>query len=216
MHRFGIQPLTSRLVAAGLALASVALLCAVSGPASAAPAAKAPALAGTWAVDPMHTKVTFSIKHLGLSDVTGSFSDVSGTLVADPAHLEKSSVNFTIQVKSVDTGVAMRDADLRKKDYFDADAYPTITFVSEKIMKRGKAGYAALGKLTIHGVSKPITLPFTIAGPIMDPWGSPRIGVTTATTIDRFDYGVGQAGALPVGRTVNISIELEATQPKKG
>ena len=184
---------------------------------AAAPDAK-PSIAGTWTIDPLHTSVNFSIRHLGLSEVQGRFADLGGTIVADPANLAKSSVQFTIQATSIDTQIAMRDADLRKKGYFDVDEYPTITFQSTKIVKAAHASgaqYLAHGMLTIKGVPKAVVLPFTINGPILDPWKSPRFGLVSHITIDRTAFGVGDPGAFPIGKDVSISISLEATPAKK-
>ena len=117
------------------ALLTIAALGGIGSRAAADPVAAKPSIAGTWAIDPMHTEVNFTIEHLLISEVQGRFSDLSGTIIADPANLAKSSVTFTIKAASIDTQVAFRDADLRKKDYFDVDDYPTITFVSTKIVE---------------------------------------------------------------------------------
>jgi polyisoprenoid-binding protein YceI len=185
---------------------------------AAAPAASKPSLAGVWTIDPLHTQVDFTIQHMLISEVQGRFADLGGTIVADPANLRKSSVNFTIQAASIDTQVAMRDKDLRSKTYFDVDTYPTITFVSTKIVKArpGSADpYLAYGNLTIKGVTQPIVLPFTINGPIIDPRKTPRFGLLSHITIDRTKFGVGGAGSAMLGTNVKIDISLEATPAKK-
>ena len=181
------------------------------------PAAPAP-LTGTWNIDPVHTNVNFTIGHLGLSTVQGRFDTVSGTIVANKVDLAKSSVQFTIQVSSVNTNNSMRDGDLKSKSYFDSATYPTITFQSTKITKAG-AGYVAVGNLTIKNVTKVISLPFQVQGPIVDPWGSSRIGVVTQTVINRVAYGVGgndklSDGSWAIGKTVTVAISLEATAAK--
>ena len=182
------------------------------------PAAPAP-LTGTWTIDPVHTDIGFTIGHLGLSQVQGRFDTVSGTIVADKAHLANSSVQFTIQVDSVNTNNGMRDSDLKSKAYFDVATYPTITFQSTSVSKTA-TGYAAVGNLTIKGVTKTISLPFKVEGPIVDPWGSSRIGIVTSTVIDRVAYGVGgndklSDGSWAIGKTVAVAISLEATAAKK-
>ena len=200
----------------GALLITTSLVC-ISARGNAAPNT-APPLAGSWDIDPMHTEVTFTIQHLLISEVQGRFSQLGGTIVADPAHLSKSSVQFTIQATSVDTQVALRDTDLRKKDYFDVADYPTITFVSTKISKAkpGSANpYVALGNLTIKGVTLPIALPFTINGPILDPWKTPRFGLISHIVIDRTKFGVGGSEFGMLGKTVTIDISLEATPSKK-
>ena len=176
-------------------------------------------LTGTWAVDPMHTNVNFSIRHFGISQVRGRFDDVAGTIVADAAHPEKSSVQVTIQTASVNTNVKMRDDDLRSDHYFDAAQYPQITFQSTQIKPGRNGGFVADGTLTIHGVSKPVSLPFRVAGPIKDPFGMTRFGLETETHVNRLDYKVGNGQALPsgdmaIGSDVDVVISLEAVPAK--
>ena len=173
---------------------------------------------GSWTVDPAHTNTTFTIKHMGISLVRGRFNEFAGTIVADPAHLDKSSVQFTIQAASIDTQVKMRDDDLRGATYFDVAKYPTITFQSTRIEKK-KHDYVAYGDLTIHGVTKPVALPFTISGPIHDPFGGVRFGLLTNIHLNRLDYGVGGAdkfstGVLAIGNDVDVAISVEATPAK--
>jgi polyisoprenoid-binding protein YceI len=175
-------------------------------------------IAGSWSVDPAHTNVTFAIKHMGISLVRGRFDDIAGAIVADPDHLDKSSVQFTIQSTSIDTNVKMRDDDLRSATYFDVAKYPTITFQSTKIEKK-KRDYVAYGNLTIHGVTKPIALPFTVSGPIHDPFGGVRFGILTNIHLSRLDYGVGAAdkfstGVLAIGDDVDVAISLEGVPAK--
>jgi polyisoprenoid-binding protein YceI len=180
--------------------------------------APAPAsLAGTWTIDPAHTSVNFTISHMGISEVEGRFDTVAGTIVADPANLASSSVQFTIQVDSVNTNMPYRDSDLKSSKYFDAATYPTISFQSTKIVKV-KDGYHALGNLTIRGVTKLVSLPFTLAGPI-EAMGQSRIGVVLHTTINRVDYGVGgndtlSDGSFTIGQIASVDISLEATPAK--
>jgi len=186
----------------------------------AAPAAPAAIpLTGKWVFDPAHSSVNFSIKHFGISEVHGHFDTFSGTIVADAAHPSKSSVDVTINAASLDTGLGPRDADVKGKNYLDTDTYPTITYKSTSVKKTGKGSYLAEGFLTIHGVSKVVALPFTLAGPILDPFGGTRIGIVTSTTIDRVAYGVGGNGKLAdgsfaIGTDVPIDISVEATPAK--
>ena len=176
-------------------------------------------LTGTWAVDPAHTNVNFSIRHFGISQVHGRFDDLAGTIVADAAHPEKSSVQFTIQTASVNTNVKMRDDDLRSPNYFDAAKYPQITFQSTRIERGRRGSFVADGNLTIHGVTKPVALPFHVAGPIKDPFGGTRFGLETETHVNRLDYGVGNGqrlttGDFAVGNDVDVVISLEAIPAK--
>lgn len=195
-----------------------ALLLGLSIPQARTQAAARPPLAGEWTVDPMHTEVNFTIQHLLISEVQGRFSKLEGRIVADPANLAKSHVEFTIQTDSVDTQVPARDADIKKKDYFDVADYPTITFVSTRIVKAkpgSAAPYLAYRDLTIKGVTQRIVLPFTINGPITDPWHMARIGVVSSITIDRTKFGVGGSDLGMLGKDVKIDISLEATAAQK-
>jgi len=176
-------------------------------------------LTGTWTIDPAHTNVTFGIRHLGISTVRGRFNDVSGTIVADAARPEKSSVKVTIKTASVDTGIEMRDNHLRTADFLDAEKYPEITFESTRIVRRGR-GFVAHGKFTLHGVTRDIALPFEVKGPVNDGMGSSRIGAETQIKLNRRDYGINYGtalanGALDVGNDVDVNISLEAV-PAKG
>jgi polyisoprenoid-binding protein YceI len=211
---FRCLPALVAVLGAGLLLPGVA------AKAQAPAKATAPApLAGIWTVDPVHTNVNFTISHLGLSEVRGSFDTVSGTIVADTKHPINSSVQFTIQVASVDTNSTMRDNDLKSKNYFDADTYPTITFQSTKVVK-SKGGGVAYGNLTIHGITRLVALPFTLEGPIVDPWGNSRIGIViNGIVISRLDYKVGgndtiSDGAFAIGKDATVDISLEATPSK--
>jgi polyisoprenoid-binding protein YceI len=124
----------------------------------------------------------------------------------------------TIPADTIDTDVKMRDDDLRSDHYFDVAKYPTITFASTAVSHKKGDRYEATGNLTIHGVTKQVTLPFEVYGPIKDPFGSPRFGLSTHIVVDRLDYGVGAAdkltgGQLAEGRDVDIHINLEAIPP---
>lgn len=180
------------------------------------------ALPGTFTTDPMHTSVGFDIGHMGISRVQGRFDDVTGKIEIDPQNIDKNSVQITIKTNSVDTAVAPRDEDLRSKNYFDVEQFPEITFKSTSVKPKG-TGYVVDGDLTIHGVTKQVTIPFKKFGPIAD-MASPgglRVGfVADPIVINRLDYKVGSDAKLPTGDyalspEVNIRISVEATQPKK-
>ncbi len=176
-------------------------------------------LSGTWDVDPAHTNINFSIRHFGISQVHGRFDDFTGTIIADAAHPEKSSVQFTIQAASVNTNVKMRDDDLRSPNYFDTAKYSQITFQSTRIERGRHGAFIAEGDLTMHGVTKQVALPFQIAGPIKDPFGGTRFGLETEVHLSRIDYGVGNGqkltnGDFAVGNDVDVVISLEAVPAK--
>ena len=178
-----------------------------------------PALAAdTYTFDKAHTKIGFSAQHLVISTVEGRFKDFDGTITLDPNDISKSSVKVTIKTASVDTDNASRDNDLRNSEFLDVAKFPEMTFVSDKIEKRG-TGYVATGTFTLKGVSKTIELPFSLGGPIDDPWGNSRIAVQASTKIDRKDYGVNynqamKNGTALVGNEVTINLTVEATKKK--
>ncbi len=167
---------------------------------------------GTWSLDPSHTAVEFSVRHLGLSKVRGRFSSFTGDVVIaeDPA---RSSVNVAIDVTSVDTRDEKRDEHLRTNDFFDAPTFPTITFVSTSVAGGG-SDWKVTGDLTIRGVTKQVTLDATFEGTATDPWGGSRAAFTATTEVDREDFGMTwnaalEAGGVLVGKKVKIEIEAE-------
>lgn len=169
------------------------------------------ASAETYSVDPVHSSVSFMIGHQDISYIHGRFNDYSGTFVIDkdPA---KTSFSLSVKVESVDTGNVKRDEHLRAPDYFNAKQFPSMTFQSTKV-KPIDGGFELTGDLTIHGVTKPITL--TLKGcdkEIEFPKGTPRVGGTTSLVIKRSDYGM--TTALPkLGDEVYITIGVEAAKP---
>jgi polyisoprenoid-binding protein YceI len=184
----------------------------------AAKVAYAPVTGGDYNIDPAHSIIGFSIRHLEIAWVEGRFKDFKGTIHFDESDVTKSSVEFSAKVESIDTGVEPRDKHLRTADFFDAAKYPEMSFKSTRVERRGKDGYVLHGDFTLKGVTKPVALPFTVTGAIKDPWGNTRFGVSAQTKIDRRDYGItwGKAlenGGLDVGNEVTIDLQLEAVKP---
>ena len=179
---------------------------------AAAPAVAAPV---TYAIDDMHSAAHFKVKHLMVSNVRGSFPALKGTVVYDAAHPEKSTVEATIDVASVDTGNAKRDGHLKSADFFDVEKFPAMTFRSTRVAKVGKDGLSVVGNLTLHGVTKPVTLQVALpAKAAKDPWGNMRTGTEATTHLDRRDYGLTwnkavETGGVLVGDEIAISLELE-------
>jgi len=155
-----------------------------------------------------------------MSKVSGKFADFAGKISADRANPAASSVEFTMKTASIDTGVADRDKDLRSANFFDADKNPEITFKSTKIVPTKKKDvYDVTGDLTMHGVTKRITMPVIFNGFQKDPWGNMRAGFELNTTLDRKDFGINWNKALDQGGfllqdDVKISIDLEAVKKK--
>jgi polyisoprenoid-binding protein YceI len=171
-----------------------------------------------WQIDPAHSAAHFSVRHLMISNVRGEFTNISGSALMDPADLSNSSVEVTIQAASLSTREPQRDEHLRSADFFDVAKYPALTFRSKRIESLGAEYFKLVGDLTIHGVTKEVTL--DIEGPtpaIKDPWGNVRAGVTGSTKINRKDFGLvwntlTETGGLVVGDEVKITIEAELIQ----
>jgi polyisoprenoid-binding protein YceI len=181
----------------------------------------APAFAATesFVVDKAHSEVSFQVAHLGISKVRGQFTDFEANLQIDRAKPEASSVEFTIQAGSINTGVADRDKHLRSADFLDAEKQPTITFKSTRVVPKGKNQFDVVGSLTIRGVTKEVTLPVTATDFIKDPWGNEKVGFELSTKVNRKDYGVSwhkvmDSGGLVAGDEVSISINLETAKKK--
>jgi polyisoprenoid-binding protein YceI len=165
----------------------------------------------TWASDPAHSEVDFSIRHGGVSNVHGRFGGVAATLVYNEADVTKSTVTATIDTTTVDTGVALRDADLKADSFLDVAKFPTATFTSTNVAKNGNK-LSVSGNFTLHGITKPVVLdvegPSTPAESMMD--HKTHSGFSATTTISRTAYGIGATfpSAL-VGDDVKLTIELE-------
>ena len=167
----------------------------------------------TWVPDKAHSEVDFSILHMGLSKVHGRFGNVAGSLVLNDADVTKSSVNMTIDVTTVDTGVSARDADLKGANFFDVARFPTATFVSTGVAKSG-SGLTVNGNLTLHGVTKPVALEVDgPTGPITGMDKKQHAGYSATTTIDRTAFGIGSRfPASMLGDEVKLSIELDVAR----
>jgi polyisoprenoid-binding protein YceI len=170
------------------------------------------AFAGEYKIDPAHTTAAFAVKHLGISTVPGHFGDVSGAINYDEKDPSKSSVKVSIKTASIDTNNGTRDKDLRSPNFFDVAKYPEITFESNQVKKNGD-DWVAVGTFTMHGVSKTIELPFTLNGPVQDPWGKQRLGVESNTKLSRAEYGITADKGL-IGDEIKITLSVEAAQPQ--
>jgi polyisoprenoid-binding protein YceI len=169
--------------------------------------------ADPYEIDRSHSSIAFSVRHMMVSNVKGNFKDFSGVILYDDKDITKSSVNVAIKTASVDTDSENRDNDLRSPNFFDAAKYPEITFVSKQVQKAGD-GYVCSGTLTMHGVSKEISIPFKILGTVKDQRGNSRMGIEATLTINRTDYGIVysralEGGGLVVGNEVKIELNLE-------
>lgn len=174
---------------------------------------------GTYSLDRAHSAISFRVRHMGLVDVIGFFRDIKGSINYDAKDVTKSTVEFTAQATSIDTGVSGRDTHLRSPDFFEVDKFKEITFKSTKVAKKGKA-WILTGDFTMKGVTKSISFPFNIAGflPGTATAGN-KMGVTAATTVNRRDYGVNYGSTLPNGAqmlsdNVTIDLQIEANGPR--
>jgi polyisoprenoid-binding protein YceI len=173
----------------------------------------------TWNIDPAHSTAQFTVRHMAISNVTGNFTKVSGSVALDEKDVTRSQVNASIDVSSVFTRVEMRDKDLRSPNFFDVEKYPTIEFKSKSIRKNGDK-LQMVGDLTIHGTTREVTL--DVEGPtpeIGDPWGNARRGFSATTTINRKDFGLVynnllKTGEAVVGDTIKIQIDVEIIKKK--
>jgi polyisoprenoid-binding protein YceI len=168
-------------------------------------------------IDSAHSVAQFSVRHLMVSNVRGDFTKLSGSLAYDASNPANSSLEARAEVASINTRDEQRDAHLKSPDFFDAEKFPELTFRSKQVAQDGD-GLRVTGDLTIHGVTREVTL--TVEGPtpeVKDPWGGYRIGATAETKIRRKDFGMTfnmalEAGGVVVGDEVKISIEIEAAR----
>jgi polyisoprenoid-binding protein YceI len=169
---------------------------------------------GEWELDPVHTSVEFLVRHLMVSKVRGKFTKVHGTIrvAHDPAN---SSVDVEIDADSVETGDEKRDEHLRSPDFFDVDRYPQITFESRRLEGESPGHFLLHGELTVHGVTRPVSLDVAYHGWTLDPLGDRRAGFSASTEVDREDFGLTwnvaiEAGGIAVGKKARLELEIEA------
>jgi polyisoprenoid-binding protein YceI len=167
----------------------------------------------TWVPDKAHSEVDFSILHLSLSNVRGHFGNIGGSIVLNESDITKSTINVTIDVTSIDTGVAARDSDLKSANFFDVAQFPTATFVSTTVAKRGN-GLTVSGDLTLHGVTKPVVLEVEgPTGPVPGMDHKPHSGFSATTTISRTAFGIAtKFPAAVVGDDVKLTIDLDVAK----
>ena len=169
---------------------------------------------GTWAADTAHSSIGFSVKHLGIATVRGSFGEFEGTLeVGDD--LASAKVKGSAKVDSIDTSEPQRDAHLKSADFFDAENHPELTFESTSVREIDGETFEITGDLTMHGVTKPITLKAEVQGTETDPWGNERVGLEITGKLERSDWNMkfNQAlgsGNLMVSDTVKLALDISA------
>jgi polyisoprenoid-binding protein YceI len=175
-------------------------------------------LAGTYALDPAHTRIGFVARHAMVTKVRGAFNEFEGTATLDGANPAASHVEVTISTASIDTRNAQRDEHLRSNDFLAMQEYPQITFSSTGVRQVDDTTFEVTGDLTIKGVTKPITIPFTFEGAAKDPFGHLRAGFEGSVTINRKDYGITWNAALETGGVLvsdKVTLEFEVSAIKQ-
>ncbi|WP_077214385.1 YceI family protein [Bacillus dakarensis] len=170
-----------------------------------------------WAVDTVHSSVDFSVKHMMIANVKGTFKNFDAAIEADPTDLTSAVIEFSIETASVDTRNEDRDNHLRSADFFDAENYPKMTFKSTSIAKTDDGEYDVTGDFTIRDVTKPQTFKVTYEGSGKDPWGNEKVGFGVEGVINRSEYGLTwnaalETGGVLVGDKVKISLDVQGAK----
>lgn len=170
-----------------------------------------------WNLDAAHSSVDFSVRHMMIAKVKGSFHTFEANIEADPEDLTTASIEFSVDLSSIDTRNNDRDAHLRSADFFDVDNHPNMTFKSTSITKTDGNEYAVTGDLTIRGVTNQETFTVVYEGGGKDPWGNEKAGFSVEGTIKRTNYGLVwnaalETGGVLVGEDVKVSLEIEANK----
>jgi polyisoprenoid-binding protein YceI len=171
-------------------------------------------IAGTWAIDPVHSEVSFVVRHMMVSKVRGRFDKFEGTIVTGADPLD-STVTASVDLSTINTGQEQRDAHIRSADFFEVEKYPEMTFASTAV-KPGEEGFILEGDLTIKGVTRAVAFNLEVSGFGPDAYGGTRAGFSATTVINRMDYGVSFNGPIPgvpggvaVSENVTINLEIE-------
>ena len=174
-----------------------------------------------WLLDPMHSELQFKIKHLMISNVSGSFKSFNAEVVTEEEDFSTAVIKLTAEMASISTNNEQRDAHLRNSDFFEVEKYPELKFISTKIEESDSDTYALHGELTLKGVTKPVKLNVEFNGIAKDPWGSERAGFLVTGKINRTDWGVSfnsilETGGVALSEEVKINAELELVKQEVG
>lgn len=172
-------------------------------------------LTGTYAIDPVHSRIGFAVRHAMVSKIRGSFNDFEGSGFFDADEPSNSQLQLRIKADSIDTRNEDRDAHLRTNDFFDMDNYPEITFTSTSVEGKGEDAFLVTGDLTVRGVSKPVTIDFEYTGAATDPFGNNRVGFEGTAEVNRKDWGINwnatlDAGGVMIGDKVTLDLDVSA------
>ncbi|RJE86061.1 polyisoprenoid-binding protein [Paenibacillus sp. 1011MAR3C5] len=170
-----------------------------------------------WVVDASHSEVGFSVRHLMIAKVKGTFHAFDANIVADPADLTSAEISFNIDLSSVDTRNGDRDAHLKSADFFDVEKFPTLGFKATSISQTSEGEYTVTGDVSLHGVTRSESFEVTFEGTSRDPWGNTKAGFSATGAIKRSDYGLTynaalETGGVMIGDEVKITLEIEALQ----
>ena len=167
-----------------------------------------------WVIDPVHSEISFKVKHLMISNVKGTFKEFDATVYTDGDDFSTAAIEFSLKPASIDTGVADRDGHLKSPDFFDVEKFETISFKSESLNRVDDENYEMSGDMTIKGITKNLKLAVEFGGIAKDPWGNSKAGFTLNGKINRKDWDLTwnsalEAGGVLVGETVNIICEVQ-------
>lgn len=173
--------------------------------------------AASYKIDSSHSEVGFKVRHLTISNVKGAFTNFDGDIDFDPKNIAASKVTATISAKSISTNHEKRDAHLRDTDFLSVEKFPSLSFSSKSVESTGEGRFKVLGDLTLHGLTKPVTLDVTYEGSAKDLYGNDRVAFSAKTAIKRSDYGLTwnklmETGGAVVGDEVLINLDIEATK----
>lgn len=170
-----------------------------------------------WAIDPIHSSVDFSIKHMMIANVKGTFDKFEAIIIANPVDLTTATIEFNVDLSSINTRNEDRDNHLRSADFFDVENYSTMTFKATSIVNKGDGEYDVTGDLSLHGITKQEKFTVIYEGTGTDPWGNEKVGFSVQGAIKRSDYGLTwnsalETGGVLVGDKVKISLEIQAAK----
>jgi polyisoprenoid-binding protein YceI len=171
----------------------------------------------TWTLDTTHSGIAFSVRHMVVAKVRGRFASWSGTVELDEADVTRSRVEVQVDASSIDTGNAQRDEHLRSADFFDVQQFPSLRFTSRRVEAVSGERLRVVGDLSLHGVTREVTLDVERGGQAKDPWGNRRAGFAATTSILRSDFGLSwnqalETGGLLVGDRIDIELDIQAVQ----
>jgi len=174
--------------------------------------------ANTYTIDQAHSTIRFWVRHLMISKVHGEFPDVTGTVTGSADAPELASIEVSVGIGSITTGQEQRDGHLKSADFFDVETFPTMTFKSTSVKTTGEGEFDVVGDLTLHGVTKEITLKAEVSSEVANPYGGFKVGVSATGKVNREDFGMHwnqavEAGGVLVGKEVHFTIDLELDRP---